>query len=97
MLMVEMKEFTFATANKVIKHAPRSVWSDGIPPPPLNPHILKRTKGNQLKKGGKLRYTAFNMTKFALARCVPRRVPRRVPLFRATFRGVLLICASHCA
>jgi|TARA_B110000046_G_scaffold134902_1_gene141188 hypothetical protein len=68
MLIVVMKEFDFATANKVIKHAPRSCWSDGRAPPPLHKSVLKRAKKNTLRKSGRLKYTASEMTKFALAR-----------------------------
>jgi hypothetical protein len=37
-LIVKMKLFDLKIANRVIADAPVSVWSDGIPPPPL--HVL---------------------------------------------------------
>ena len=92
--MVEMKEFTLETANKVIARAPRSTWSDGVTPPPLHPHILKKTKGNKLKKAGKLRYTAFNMTKFALARCATRVLA--CPVLHSTALPLRSTLRPHC-
>jgi len=66
--MVVHKLFTLDFANKVLAGAPKSMWSDGIPPRPLHKHILKGAKGNRPKRGGKMRQTASDMVKFALAR-----------------------------
>ena len=74
--------------RRLIENAPRSTWSDGIPPPPLHPHILKGTrKGSKIKAGGKVRYTAMQMMKFALARCAPiHRRPHHRPCRRPHLR-----------
>ena len=74
MLIINRKYFTLAQANKIMKAAPPTTWSDGVAPRPLHPHILKgtRVKGKGLipKSKGKARFTASQMTKFALARFV---------------------------
>jgi len=66
-LIVMQKLFSLEEANTLIREAPSTTWSDGIRPAPLHPSILKRSQSG-VKRGGKLRYTAHNMMKFALAR-----------------------------
>ena len=55
------KLFSLETANKRLSSAPRSIWSDGKPPPPL--HVTLK----EHKRGKRLRYSAADMGKFALA------------------------------
>lgn len=68
MLIVQMKLFSLKFANKVIANADPSVWHDGRAPRPLHASILKSAKGKKPKKNGKMRQTAADMVKFALAR-----------------------------
>jgi hypothetical protein len=109
-LIVKRKYFTLASANKIIKQAPATMWSDGasylyhllplipllcrcfrcynschyyscciyaasyiagIAPRPLHANITTGTKGSRPRKGGKTRYTAMQMMKFARARHDP--------------------------
>jgi len=71
MLIVVLKMFTLKEANKIMAAAPRSTWiGDGFPPPPIHHFLLKGAKNKLPKKAGKMRYTASNMRKFAIARCV---------------------------
>ena len=44
LLICKRKYFSLEQANKIIKDAPSSVWSDGIPPRPLDKNILKGAK-----------------------------------------------------
>jgi hypothetical protein len=68
MLIVQMRLFSLKFANKVIANADPSVWEGGRPPRPLHASILKGAKGKKPKQGGKMRQTASDMVKFALAR-----------------------------
>jgi hypothetical protein len=67
-LIVKRKYFTLKEANRAIASAPTTLWSDGIPPRPLHSHLLKGGKGGRPKSSNKLRFTASQMMKFALAR-----------------------------
>ena len=67
-LIVKEKKFTLHEINKILQAQPRSYWEDGRPPPGLRKDVLKGSKGGLAKKAGRLRYTASNMRKFALAR-----------------------------
>jgi hypothetical protein len=69
MAMVKLKWFTLKEANGIIAAAPPSAWSDGLAVPLLHKHVLKGAKNGKPKKGGKLRYKAADMRKFAVARC----------------------------
>ena len=55
------KLFSIETANKRLSSAPRSMWSDGHQPPPLHPTMQDH------KRGRRLRYSAADMGKFAIA------------------------------
>ena len=70
MLIVKRKYFSLKQANAILEDAPFSTWPDGFRPRPLHPHLLKGAKNGRPKKAGKLRYTAAQMRKFAIARCV---------------------------
>ena len=50
--------------------SPKSLWHDGLRVPALHQSMLKGRKGGRPKKGGRLRYSAYDMIKFCLARCV---------------------------
>ena len=70
MLMVHLRMFSFQDMQKAMENAPLSVWGDGIPLKPLHKHVLKSAKSKRPLKSGKLRYTASQMRKFAIARCL---------------------------
>ena len=54
------KLFDLEEVNRRVAEAPRSLWSDGKPPAPL--FLLAR-----YEKGKRLRYSAYDMGKFAQA------------------------------
>ena len=70
--------FSYDTANRAFREAPRGTYEDGVAPPPLPAVMLVRDKRGKLpglKKGGKFRLTAYNSMKIAKARCDPLSGP----------------------
>jgi hypothetical protein len=97
MLIVVLKWFSLKEVNSVLAAAPRSTWHDGFAPPPIHPHLLKGAKNKRPKRAGKMRYTASNMRKFAVARfvsCLDTCLGSNATyLFHICF--AVLTCSSH--
>lgn len=62
------KCITLEAVNSKIAHAPKGVWSgDGVPIRPIHPNVLIGARGQLPRPDGRIRFTASEMHKFALA------------------------------
>lgn len=59
--------FTLEQANARIRDAPESLWSDGMCIRPIHHSVLKGQKGGKPLADQRMRYTAAEVHKFALA------------------------------
>ena len=97
MAMVKLKWFTLKEANGILAAAPPSTWSDGLAIPLLHKHVLKGAKSGNPKRGGKLRYKAADMRKFALARCEASIISHAPRISHACLACMPRMHASHAA
>lgn len=75
--------FTLQQANDRIREAPESLWSDGKCIRPIHHSVLKGQRGGKPLADQRMRYTAAEVHKFALAsiELFDRMIPSDVPVW----------------